>query len=88
MKVLEIYGDGDYCAVSFEDGIKEDQYLDLWDKAKQAGKSIDYEDESTDTYFTYEAHEFGKVDPKFINFITDLIDYDYSKSHNFYVVEE
>lgn len=91
MKVLEVYGDGDYAAVSYEDAVSSGEVgaLELFNKAKEAGKSLEYENEETDTYFTYEAHEFGDVDSDFVDFVlNEICDYDYLKHHGMYVVEE
>lgn len=91
MKVLEVYGDGDYAAVSYEDAVSSGEVdtLELFNKAKEAGKSLEYVNEETDTYFDYEAHEFGEVDPDFVSFVlSEICDYDYLKHHGMYVVEE
>lgn len=90
MKVLEVYGDGDYSAVSYEDAISSGEVnaLELWSKAKMVGSSLEYENEDTGTYFEYEAHEFGEVDPAFVSFVlSEICDYDYLKHHGMYVVE-
>lgn len=88
MKVLEVYGDGDYAAVDFENNVKKHNYIDFWNRSKEAGKSLEHVDDDNEAYFEYKAHEFGEVDPAFISFIDDLIDYDDSKHHNYYIVEE
>lgn len=89
-KILEISGDGDYNAVSYEDAARSGEVntSELWDKSKEAGKWLEYENEGTDTYFSYKAHEFGDVDEGFIDLVlNEIADYDLLKSHCIYVVE-
>jgi hypothetical protein len=77
MKILFVSGDDDFAAVTFENevGLK---------KAKELlaeGKPIEGEG------FIAKVLEFGEVDQKFIDFISDEIqDYDDSKHKNFYVL--
>lgn len=90
-KILEIYGDGDYCAVSYEDAISSGEVVarELWNESKDAGhKTLEYENEETDTYFEYKAYEFGEIDPKFLSLmLDDICDYDNLKHHCIYVID-
>lgn len=81
MRVLEVSSMDDYAAVTFEDELNEDvaKFVKLCDENNGS-----YEDEETGIEFS--VHEFGDVDPKFIDWVkNDVIDYDDSKHHNFYV---
>ena len=91
MRVLEIYGD-DYAMVQFYDGV-EAGFVDperLWNASGKAGTSLEFSDTDSSgdlTYFEYRAHEFGEVDPKFIDFMLDEIcDYGGLKHHGFYII--
>lgn len=87
-KILEIFGDGDYCVVSFEDADAAGAIIKplLFVQAED-GKTHTFEQDGY--YFEYKAHEFGDIDPDFIQFIKNEIeDYDIAKSHSFVVVEE
>ena len=88
-KVLEVFGDADYSVISFEDAVSSGKVdkLELFEKALKEGKSRTFEDD--DTYFEYQAHEFGAIDPAFIEFIhNDIEDYDMAKHHTFFVLED
>lgn len=83
MKVLEIFGD-DYAAVMYDNEVATGRLnpQDLWVR----GRGV-YESDKNGAYFEYSAREFGEVDPTFIEFVrNEIIDYDDSKHHNFYVL--
>ena len=83
MKVILVESDGDYGAMTFEQEVDESEYRKYFDLAKDAGGKYEGDE------WSVEAHEFGEVDPKFVDFITNHIqDYDDSKHTNFFVVEE
>jgi len=80
-KYLLINGE-DYAALTFEDEYKGDR-LELWNKAKQAGKPLTFEDD--DMYFDYSALE---LDESTVETMQDHMDYDDSKHQNYFKVEE
>lgn len=83
MKVLEIFGD-DYAAVMFDNEVAAGRVNpnELWNKKRGV-----HEDDGNEAWFEYAAYEFGEVDPKFIDFMREMLDYDDSKHHNFYILE-
>jgi hypothetical protein len=89
MKVLYVSGDGDFAALDFENkGFNNSQKLqELWEEAnKSESKQVAIGIEE-DYYIYGQSYKFGEVDAKFINFIQDkFLDYDDSKSHNYYIV--
>jgi len=89
MKVLYVSGDGDFSALDFENkGFDNPQKLQkLWDEANRSeSKQVTIGIEE-DYYIRGKAYKFGEVDSKFIEFIQDkFMDYDESKSHNYYIV--
>lgn len=83
MKILEVFGE-DYAALTFEQDLSKDttKYSKLCEDNN--GNYID-----EDNGIEFELHWFGEVDPKFIDWVRNSYqDYDDSKHHNFYVVEE
>ena len=44
---------------------------------------VEYDEE-----VTVELHEFNKVDPELIDFMTGFIDYEQTKHENFYIIKE
>lgn len=89
MKILLVTTDGDYGACLFEDTIEDATWPGIWDEAKaskngQLTKELEADGEMTE--FQFEAHEFGEVDPKFIDFLRDQQDYDDSKHKNWFVI--
>ena len=77
--ILEISGD-DYAAMS----AVEDYGIDnLYEMAKEAGGRIELEG-----FRTVLIHEFGYVDPSFIAFARDFLDYDATKTRNFHVINQ
>lgn len=84
-KYLYISGGGvaDYAASSFEDDFEGDK-LELWYKAKEAGKELEYDDEDNGIYFWYEALE---LDDATVEQIQNRIDSDYSNHDNYFKVE-
>lgn len=80
-KILYVSGD-DYAALSFDRLVEAGE---LSAKALWESGSGEYDG---DDWFEYKALEFGDVDPKFIEWIYSIQDYDDSKHANFYVVDE
>lgn len=84
MKIIYVYGDGDYGAMTFEQSgisVKE-----AYEAAKKNNNKTEYEIDG-DTIFV-KAYEFNDVDPNFVEFIRYYIeDYDMAKNRTFYVVE-
>lgn len=92
MKLIEVSSDYDYGATMFEQSFygtntKVSDFIE-----SQFGKYqtlIDYTFEHNNcnpVTVQIELHEFGEVDPKFVEFIRrDFVDYDYGKHHNFYL---
>ncbi len=80
-----LYIDGeDYAAVAFEGDFKG-KAIDLWNKAHEAGKTLEYSDEDAEVFFCYEALE---LDDETINHVKTNMDYDDSKHANYFKVEE
>lgn len=91
MKVLWVTGDDDYAALTFEDDLdlaNDEDLLRIWNEAwGKEDKTVLVGD---DDEIECTAFEFGPVDPKFIEFLTDhdMPDYDQAKHSTFYVVGE
>ena len=87
MKVLYVYGDDDYAALTFEDELRLSTHEGLiksYDEAIECGG----ETEIVDGIYAV-AMQFESVDMKFIKKIkNEVMDYDSMKHSNFYVVEE
>lgn len=85
-KILHIFGD-DFAASDYEKVIKEGTISaeELWHLSKTRGWS---EWEGEREYFQFNALKFDTIDPKFIEFVYEMQDYDASKAENFYVVGE
>lgn len=94
MKVLYVYGDDDFSALTFCDELHYDNDADLlriWNEAKASGgETVLTNYDEDDGYEIYcRACEFGDVDEKFIGWIkqdVELLDYDDSKARDFFVV--
>lgn len=84
-KVIHVTGDGDYSAMFFD---RSDISVEEAFKAAQSNVGeCQYEIEGESIYVN--SYEFGDVDPKFIDFITNnFIDYGQSKSSDFFIVKE
>lgn len=80
-KILYVHGD-DYAALSFDRLVEAGELTasSLWDQGTG-------EYEAEDVWFMHQALEFGEVDPKFIEWILSVQDYDDSKHAQFYVLE-
>lgn len=87
MKIIEIDGgDGgyDYGVTAFEDtGMSREE---AYNKAVSSGGSFQHVSDDGCQGFEVRVHEFGEVDPCFVDFIKDIEDYDRSKHHSFFVV--
>ena len=84
MKILYVYGDDDYHALSYEgSGLTQAEVVRA---CEENGGSHEFEGD--DYQFYADVITFGEVDPKFINWVKQFQDYDDSKHRNFYVVEE
>ena len=97
MKILYVYGDDDYAALTFCDDLhldKDSELIRLWNESASSGVCVNHafpeivvdEDEG----ICCQALEFDNVDPAFIDWIkygADFIDYDESKSRDFFVVK-
>jgi len=84
MKLLYVYGDNDYAAMTWEDKISEENKKIIVDRLLSGEETcIEFEED----YFV-ELREFDNVDKKFVDFIIDkFMDYDMSKHSNFFVIE-
>lgn len=86
MKLIYVRGAGDYAAMLFADGA-DISVKEAYERAVANGGTFEYEVEDDIARIT--AYEFGKVDPKFIDFLRrHIIDYDHSKAHDFFIVKE
>lgn len=84
MKILHVYGD-EYSAmfVTDEFGLEEAYRL----AEENGGACVIQEDDYN--FAKVKILEFGKVDPKFVDFIKDnFIDYDNSKNEDFFIMED
>lgn len=89
MKLLYITGDNDYAALGFEDSELFKDLKSLYNRAEINDGTLEIHLEEANTTLYITNYEFGTVDPAFVKFITGNIqDYDDSKNHNFYIVEE
>jgi len=83
MKLLYVHGDDDYAALTFENDVKEEDRMALWEKSIPLQADIEF----TDGCYC-KAYDFGDVDPKFLEFLNrHILDYDHSKHTNFYILE-
>jgi hypothetical protein len=88
MKILLVWGDDDYGALTFEnahdsspEGLKKFEQ-----KLIEAGGV--YSEESDEGQFNAKIYEFEEIEPKFIEFVRNEIqDYDDSKHKNFYLMQ-
>jgi len=83
-KVLLVKG-SDYSAKDYEDTIKDGKILpeELWEESYEAQVPMWYDDNR----FQYEAFKFGDVDPDFVTFIQEHINYtDRAEATNFYII--
>ena len=85
MKVLAVVNGDDYEALMFEQHFPIT--LETWNRVNN-GEALCVDVGGETQVLDVEAFEFGDVDPEFIEFVRDFIDYDQSKSSNFYVVPE
>ena len=81
LTVLYAHGD-DYAATYIEGdvGIKK-----AYEAAKANGGKATFSDE--DGYAEVEIREFGEVDPAFISFVGNFVDYDATKHDYFFVID-
>ena len=87
MKILWVCGD-DYAASKFQDGVKSTKWLEIWLEVDKAGgeKEMTFEIDGQDEKFLIQSYQFGQIDPKFIEFLRDIQDYDDSKHDNWFRV--
>jgi hypothetical protein len=78
MKILHVYG-FDYEAITFEQEIGVDALKGSEDELISKLHELE---------LSFSIHEFGEVDPKFIEFVKSNQDYDNSKHQTFYVFPE
>lgn len=80
-KVLYVWGDDDYGALTFEEGsVSKEAMFESLKAEPDNEKSFDG--------FNAKALEFGEVDPEFIKFIQmEIQDYDDTKHKNFCVID-
>jgi hypothetical protein len=88
MKILHVWGDGDYGAMYVEDeyGVQR-----AYNEAKDIDGCLAIYSPDDDRYpeAYVEVLEFGEVDPKFVSFIEEnFMDYDRSKGENYFVIHE
>ena len=85
MKILYVMADGDYDAVRFEDVYGTVPDVKLWNRVREGEDLLD-----NDGYeLQIKALDFKDVDPNFVGFVkATLIDEEYAKHSNFYVVKE
>ena len=85
MKVLTVSHGEDFDAMMFEQQYTID--LNLWNRVVSGEKiSVTCGDETYDINVT--PYEFGAVDPAFVAMVRDFIDYDSSKSSDFFLIQE
>ncbi|ATO12204.1 hypothetical protein ACJGE4_15425 [Bacillus velezensis] len=84
MKIINVYGDGDYAAsfIEHEYGVER-----AYEKAVANGGKVSIEGGDYQQAYV-EVVEFGAVDEKFIAYIRDKQDYDMTKHSNFFVIDE
>jgi hypothetical protein len=87
MKAILISGDGDFCAVHFENKFGGTPVMDIIQHPESFYPDQDDEDE--DETWSIEVIEVGEVDPRFVTFIRNEIeDYETSKNVTFYLENE
>ena len=86
MKIVFVRCENDYDAIRFEQAYGTSPSLETWN-AINNGELL-YDDDGEELAGV-EALQFGDVDKKFIDFIQkELLDYDYIKDQNFFIVQE
>lgn len=87
IKILEIHGDDDYNVLVFEKNVAVSDHLRIWNDAM---KSTDGVIELTldESIVRVTAHEFPIVPSEFLEFVREFQDYDISKSHDWFIIEE
>lgn len=90
MKIIDVWGFGDFGAMTFEDNFDESDYLGLWNKAMEEDNkktTVEVGEYGEEIYIR--AYEFGEIDEEFIDFVKgSVMDYDSMKHNNFYIVKE
>lgn len=84
MKVLKVFGDGDYAATHFEN---EHGGTDVSEIIANPDKFLPKEENDEYEQWELEVKEFeGSVDEKFVKFIkNEMVGYDNSSHENFYM---
>ena len=84
MIVLKAYGDYDYGAKTFEEQFDKKKIAKemIEDNMKERTLLAEYDEE-----VHVQLYEFEDVDPDFIDFVRDFIDYDSTKHTDFYVID-
>lgn len=83
-KVLLVKG-SDYSAIEFEKLAKDGTIVpeELWGESWQAQIPMWFDNNE----FQYQAYRFGDVDPEFVKFVQEEINYrDTSEATNFYII--
>lgn len=88
VRVLHITdGDSDYAAVDYEEAVKSGKILpeQLWEESWEKQEKLSYNDD--EHMFDYKALKFGDVDPEFVKFIQNEINFrDTWEGNNFYII--
>lgn len=85
-RVLHVSGN-DYAALDYEEATKNGKILpqELWEKSWDEQDNLPYRDDGL--LFNYKAYKFGDVDPDFIKFVQDEINFrDTWEGNNFYII--
>ena len=85
MIILKAYGPYDYGAQTFEEQFDKDAVAE---EMLENGEDKKVLEAKYDEKVIVELHEFNKVDPELIDFMTGFIDYDQTRHENFYIIEE
>lgn len=86
-KVLHVWGNDDYGALTFEQSKMTAK--EAWKESWEAKTYIVFiDEEGEDESFNCKALLFEDIDPEFIKFIRSIQDYDGTKRENFYIVKE
>lgn len=91
VKLLYVYGDGDYNVVDFENSeLGKKPYKEVYDLIlNEYGGSYTEEDDEGNEAFTVCAYEFEDtvVTQDFIDFLNDKKDYDVTKCEDWFIVD-
>ena len=85
MKILHIYGDDDYHFLAYEQcELSQEEVIEKYESSPD--KKCYFEFGEYESFYA-QILEFKEVDPKFVEFVKRMQDYDDTKHENFIVIK-